>query len=91
MAIAKSGEAYFLVHSWAVLKYVSGAVNISWAIGFTRGSAIELKEMKKEIPGFGSESNCIIVNKTLLIVKAADQLFLIVSKQITPFELILQW
>ena len=46
--------------------------------------------MKKEISGFGSESNCIIVNKTLLIVKAADQLFLIVSKQITPFELILQ-
>lgn len=48
-------------------------------MGFTKGSA-----------GLGSDKSCIIVSSTLLIVRAADQLFLMVSRQIMPLELILQ-
>ena len=75
----RSGEAYFFVHSCAVLKEVSGEFTISTAMGFTKGSA-----------GLGSDNSCIMVNRTLLIVRAADQLFLMVSRQMMPLELILQ-
>ena len=69
-------------------------------IGIRKKVSMSRKKKKRTInemtwnvnlPGFGSANSCIIVSNTLLIVNAGDQLLLMVSRQIIPLELILQW
>lgn len=50
-----------------------------------------VKNKKKILPGLQSVSREQIDNRTLEIVKAGDQLSFKISKQITPWLLILQW
>ena len=49
-----------------------------------------LKKIKCNSRGLGSVNNEHIDNKTLEIVKAGDQLFLRISRQIRPVQSILQ-
>lgn len=72
--------AYFEVHSRAVLSCLALSVLRSWAISGTNGSS-----------GLGSVKRLQMESKTLLIVKAGLHWSFRISKQIPPFELMLQW
>lgn len=72
--------AYLEVHSRAVLSCRVRSVLSNCAMSGTRGSS-----------GFGSVNNEQILNNTFEIVNAGLHWSLRMSKQMPPFELMLQW
>ena len=72
--------AYLEVHSLAVLSCLALSVFRSWAMSGTSGSS-----------GLGSVRREQILSNTLLMVRAGLHWSLRMSRQMPPFELMLQW
>lgn len=86
---------YFYLLSFFTVTYYDFIIWIKFTTHYyflKNWEIIEIAEIiLKCIPGLQSVNREQIDNSTLEIVNAGDQLSFNISKQITPWELILQW